>query len=154
MKESSDNLLWPGTDLHVTCDILELFRKHTFFVSLFLVPVVWMGSQVYSAICYIFWTIFCWEILRIVGFVAMVLVLWSPVVVPLFPALVRSWMSHSSSGIADFACIIGLYIAVTILVMLWGKRIRGYEYPLKQYGLDLMSVQKVWIQSSSYAWQI
>ncbi|KAI3430086.1 uncharacterized protein J3R85_008380 [Psidium guajava] len=80
---------------------------------------------------------------RIVGFVAMVLVLWSPVVIPLFPALVRSWMSHSSSGIADFACIIGLYIAVTILVMLWGKRIRGYEYPLKQYGLDLMSVQKI-----------
>ncbi|KAL3744618.1 hypothetical protein ACJRO7_013824 [Eucalyptus globulus] len=80
---------------------------------------------------------------RIVGFVAMVLVLWSPVVVPLFPTLVQSWMSHSSSGIADFACIFGLYIAVMILVMLWGKRIRGYEYPLKQYGLDLMSMQKV-----------
>lgn len=79
----------------------------------------------------------------------MVLVLWSPVVVPLFPKLVQSWMSHSSSGIADFACIFGLYIAVTILVMLWGKRIRGYEYPLKQYGLDLMSMQKVWIQPMS-----
>ncbi|KAF8032643.1 hypothetical protein BT93_D1536 [Corymbia citriodora subsp. variegata] len=80
---------------------------------------------------------------RLVGFVAMVLVLWSPVVVPLLPALVQSWMSHSSSGIADFACIFGLYIAVMILVMLWGKRIRGYEYPLKQYGLDLVSMQKI-----------
>ena len=78
----------------------------------------------------------------------MVLVLWSPVVVPLFPTLVQSWMSKSSSGIADFACIFGLYLAVAILVMLWGKRIRGYERPLKQYGLDLMSLQKVWIQST------
>ncbi|KAI6682091.1 hypothetical protein NL676_035972 [Syzygium grande] len=91
---------------------------------------------------------------RIVGFVAMVLVLWSPVVVPLFPKLVQSWMSHSSSGIADFACVFGLYIAVTILVMLWGKRIRGYEYPLKQYGLDLMSMQKIQAFLRGLVWGI
>ncbi|GMH18114.1 hypothetical protein Nepgr_019955 [Nepenthes gracilis] len=80
---------------------------------------------------------------RILGFVCMVLVLWSPVVVPLLPSLVQSWASHSSSRIADLACIIGLYSSITILIILWGKRIRGYENPLQQYGLDLASSLKV-----------
>ena len=75
----------------------------------------------------------------------MVLVLWSPVVVPLLPTLVQSWATHTPSRIAEFACIIGLYTAVMILIMIWGKRVRGYEDPLEQYGLDLTSLPKVWI---------
>ncbi|XP_021894381.1 putative leucine-rich repeat-containing protein DDB_G0290503 [Carica papaya] len=80
---------------------------------------------------------------RILGFVSMVLVLWSPVVVPLIPTLVRSWTTNNSSPIAELACIVGLYAAVMILVVLWGKRIRGYENPLKQYGLDFTSARKI-----------
>ncbi|KAG2717843.1 hypothetical protein I3760_03G192700 [Carya illinoinensis] len=79
---------------------------------------------------------------RILGFVGMVLVLWSPVAVPLLPTLVQAWTTNTSSGIAEFFCIIGLYAAIMILVMIWGRRIRGYEDPLEQYGLDLTS-QKI-----------
>ncbi|KAJ4958101.1 hypothetical protein NE237_025212 [Protea cynaroides] len=80
---------------------------------------------------------------RILWFVCMVLLLWSPVVVPLLPILVQGWATHNPNGIAKYACIIGLYAAVLILIMLWGKRIRGYENPLEQYGLDLTSLQKL-----------
>ncbi|XP_059634677.1 uncharacterized protein LOC132277006 isoform X2 [Cornus florida] len=80
---------------------------------------------------------------RILGFVCMVLVLWSPVVVPLLPTLVRNWATHTSSKIAELACIFGLYTSIMILVTLWGKRIRGYEDPLQQYGLDLTSLPKI-----------
>ncbi|KAI4335161.1 hypothetical protein L6164_013832 [Bauhinia variegata] len=76
---------------------------------------------------------------RIFGFVGMVLVLWSPVAVPLLPTLVQSWTTHTPSRIAELACIIGLYTAIMILVMLWGKRIRGYKNSLEQYGLDMTS---------------
>ncbi|KAF5177148.1 Embryogenesis-associated protein emb8 [Thalictrum thalictroides] len=79
---------------------------------------------------------------RLCGFVCMVLVLWSPVVIPLFPTLVQGWALHNSSGIAEYACIIGLYTAVTMLIYLWGKRIRGYKDPLEQYGLDMTSKAK------------
>ncbi|KAL2338824.1 hypothetical protein Fmac_013270 [Flemingia macrophylla] len=80
---------------------------------------------------------------RIFGFVGMILVLWSPVAIPLLPTIVQSWTTKTSSKIAEFACIAGLYIAVMILVMLWGKRIRGYENAFEQYGLDLTSPQKL-----------
>ncbi|KAK9275755.1 hypothetical protein L1049_023024 [Liquidambar formosana] len=79
---------------------------------------------------------------RILGFVCMVLVLWSPVVVPLLPTLMRSWATHNSSRIAELACIAGLYTAIVTLVMLWGKRVRGYESPFEQYGLDFTSSMK------------
>ena len=82
----------------------------------------------------------------------MVLVLWSPVAVPLLPTLVQSWTTKTPSIVAEFACIIGLYTAVMILVMLWGKRIRGYENPFQQYGLDLTSLTKVWIGKNLYMW--
>ncbi|KAJ9687863.1 hypothetical protein PVL29_013878 [Vitis rotundifolia] len=80
---------------------------------------------------------------RILGFVCMVLVLWSPVVVPLLPTLVMSWTTNNSSRIAELVCIVGLYTAVVILVMLWGKRIRGYEKPFEEYGLDLTSSPEI-----------
>ncbi|KAM4097594.1 hypothetical protein ACJW30_07G012900 [Castanea mollissima] len=80
---------------------------------------------------------------RILGFVGMVLVLWSPVVIPLFPTLMQSWMTNTPSRIAELVCIIGLYTATMILIMLWGRRIRGYEDALRQYGLDLTSSQKI-----------
>ncbi|XP_030941373.1 uncharacterized protein LOC115966260 isoform X1 [Quercus lobata] len=80
---------------------------------------------------------------RILGFVGMVLVLWSPVVIPLLPTLMQSWMTNTPSRIAELVCVIGLYTATTILVMLWGRRIRGYEDALQQYGLDLTSSQKI-----------
>ncbi|XP_045813223.1 uncharacterized protein LOC123907154 isoform X3 [Trifolium pratense] len=76
---------------------------------------------------------------RIFGFAGMILVLWSPVVIPLLPTLVQGWTTNSPSKIAEVACIIGLYIAIMILVMIWGKRIRGYENAFEQYGLDLTS---------------
>lgn len=80
---------------------------------------------------------------RVLGFFFMALVLWSPVLVPLLPTLFHNWATHNSSRIAELACILGLYTAVTILIMQWGKRIRGHEYPLKQYGLDFMSSEKI-----------
>ncbi|XP_027368954.1 uncharacterized protein LOC113874896 [Abrus precatorius] len=79
---------------------------------------------------------------RIFGFVGMILVLWSPVAIPLLPTIVQSWTTKTSSKIAEFACIVGLYTAIMILVMLWGKRIRGYENAFEQYGLDLTSPEK------------
>lgn len=79
----------------------------------------------------------------------MVLVLWSPVAVPLLPTLVRAWTTNSSSRIAELFCIGGLYTAIMILVMLWGRRIRGYEDALEQYGLDLTSSQKVCFRAKS-----
>ncbi|GKU99981.1 hypothetical protein SLEP1_g12751 [Rubroshorea leprosula] len=80
---------------------------------------------------------------RILGFVSLALLLWSPVVVPLLPTLVQSWTTNNPSKIAQFVSIVGFYTAVMILVMLWGKRIRGYENPLEQYGLDLTSLSKI-----------
>ncbi|KAK6944693.1 Type II CAAX prenyl endopeptidase Rce1-like [Dillenia turbinata] len=80
---------------------------------------------------------------RIIGFVCMVLLLWSPVVVPLLPSLMQSWSTQNSSKVAEFVSIIGLYAAVMILVMLWGKRIRGFENPLEQYGLKLTSSAEI-----------
>ncbi|KAF7836838.1 Embryogenesis-associated protein EMB8 isoform B [Senna tora] len=74
---------------------------------------------------------------RICGFVGMVLVLWSPVAIPLLPTLVQSWTKNTPSRIAELACIFGLYTAFMILIMLWGKRIRGYGNALEQYGLDI-----------------
>ncbi|ERN05508.1 uncharacterized protein LOC18433688 [Amborella trichopoda] len=76
---------------------------------------------------------------RILGFVCMVLLLWSPVVVPLLPTFIQKWTRQSSAGIAEYICIIGLYIAIVILVTIWGRRIRSYENPLQQYGLELNS---------------
>jgi hypothetical protein len=82
----------------------------------------------------------------------MVLVLWSPVAVPLLPTLMRAWTTNTSSRIAELFCIGGLYAAIMILVMLWGRRIRGYdsyEDALEQYGLDLTSSQKVCFRANS-----
>ncbi|XP_055824137.1 uncharacterized protein LOC129892585 isoform X2 [Solanum dulcamara] len=80
---------------------------------------------------------------RILAFVGMVLVLWSPVVIPFLPTLVQSWTTQNPSRTAELVCIIGLYMSIFLLVTLWGKRIRGYENPLEQYGLDMTSIQKV-----------
>ncbi|XP_022933054.1 uncharacterized protein LOC111439764 isoform X1 [Cucurbita moschata] len=83
---------------------------------------------------------------RILGSVGLVLILWSPITLPLLPKLVDSWTSHTPSKIANLACGFGLYIALAILVMMWGKRIRGYEDPAKEYGLDLAS----WFKSYDF----
>ncbi|CAM0951493.1 unnamed protein product [Alopecurus aequalis] len=80
---------------------------------------------------------------RILGFSFMVLVLWSPVVIPLLPTLVQSWTISASTGIVGDACIVGLYVSIMILVMLWGKRIRGYEDPVEQYGMNLTSASRL-----------
>ncbi|CAL5064142.1 unnamed protein product [Urochloa decumbens] len=80
---------------------------------------------------------------RIMGFSLMVLVLWSPVVIPLLPTLVQSWTISASTGIIGQACIVGLYVSIMILVMLWGKRIRGYEDPVEQYGMNFWSASRL-----------
>ncbi|XP_057420340.1 uncharacterized protein LOC130714462 isoform X2 [Lotus japonicus] len=80
---------------------------------------------------------------RICGFVGMTLVLWSPIVIPLLPTIVQSLATKTPSKIVEFASILGLYTAIMILVMLWGKRIRGYQNSFEQYGLDLTSPQKL-----------
>ncbi|KAI3443511.1 hypothetical protein Pfo_000176 [Paulownia fortunei] len=77
---------------------------------------------------------------RILGFVFMVLLLWSPIILPLLPTLMQSWATRNPFKIAEFACIVGLYVSIMIMVTLWGKRIRKYDDPLRQYGLDLASV--------------
>eukprot|EP01018_Ginkgo_biloba_P027793 Gb_23959 [translate_table: standard] len=82
---------------------------------------------------------------RLLGFVCMALLLWSPVVVPLLPTLLQQWTLHTSGGVAGCVSILGLYGALVILVTIWGKRIRGYEQPLEQYGLDISSMSKVLI---------
>ncbi|TMW99052.1 hypothetical protein EJD97_003122 [Solanum chilense] len=82
---------------------------------------------------------------RILAFVCMVLVLWSPVFVPFLPTLVQSWTTKKPSRTAEIICIFGLYMSIFLLVTLWGKRIRGYEKPLEQYGLDMTSMHKVQI---------
>ncbi|CAN7034795.1 unnamed protein product [Brassica oleracea var. botrytis] len=88
-----------------------------------------------------------WPLLkRVVGFVGMVLVLWSPVVIPLLPTLVQSWSTSTPSRVAELASVVGLYIAVFMLVMLWGKRVRKYENPFRQYGLDFKAPAKKQIQ--------
>ena len=65
----------------------------------------------------------------------MVLIMWSPVVIPLFPTLVESWRTTTPNSVVEYACIWGLYSAILILIVLWGKRIRDYEDPLQRYGL-------------------
>ncbi|CAA0818705.1 alpha/beta-Hydrolases superfamily protein [Striga hermonthica] len=79
---------------------------------------------------------------RIAGFVFLVLLLWSPVVLPFLPTLMQSWTTQKPFQIAEFACIAGLYVSAMIMVTLWGKRIRQYDDPLLQYGLDIASVHK------------
>ncbi|URE14499.1 Abhydrolase domain containing, partial [Musa troglodytarum] len=74
---------------------------------------------------------------RVIWFGCMVLVLWSPVVIPLLPTIVQSWTTRTSNKIAEYACVLGLHVSSMILVVLWGKRIRGYDNPLERYGLDL-----------------
>lgn len=87
---------------------------------------------------------FCmYSIVRLLGFVCMALLLWSPVVIPLLPTLVQSWSIKAKTGIVGYACVVGLYATLTILVMLWGKRIRGYDDPVARYGLDLTSATRV-----------
>jgi hypothetical protein len=73
----------------------------------------------------------------------MALLLWSPVVIPFLPILVQNWSIKASSGIVGYACVFGLYASLSFLIMLWGKRIRGYDDPVVQYGLDLISATRV-----------
>ncbi|CAN0839395.1 hypothetical protein LINGRAHAP2_LOCUS2563 [Linum grandiflorum] len=80
---------------------------------------------------------------RILGFVGMALVLWSPVVIPLLPALVQGWTTGTPSRFAELISILGLYAAILLLVMKWASKIRGYEHPLKQYGLDFNTLPKI-----------
>ncbi|KZV26826.1 hypothetical protein F511_06673 [Dorcoceras hygrometricum] len=79
---------------------------------------------------------------RVLGFIFMVLLLWSPVIIPLFPSLMQSWMTRKPFKVVELTCITGLYISVVIMVTLWGKRIRKYNDPLLQYGLDFTSEPK------------
>ncbi|WVZ65061.1 hypothetical protein U9M48_014483, partial [Paspalum notatum var. saurae] len=80
---------------------------------------------------------------RIMGFSLMVLILWSPVVIPLLPTLVQSWTISASTGIIGYACVVGLYVSIMILVMIWGKRIRGYGDPVEQYGMNIWSASRL-----------
>lgn len=72
--------------------------------------------------------------------------------VPLLPTLLQNWATKNSSanGFAELACIIGLYGSVVVLVVLWGKRIRGYENPLEKYGLNFKSTTQVSISISTF----
>jgi hypothetical protein len=73
----------------------------------------------------------------------MALVLWAPVLVPLLPSLLQQWATKVHNGVSETASVLGLYGAVLILITIWGKRVRGYEKPLIQYGLRLFSRKKV-----------
>ncbi|CAK9217031.1 unnamed protein product [Sphagnum troendelagicum] len=80
---------------------------------------------------------------RLAGFAAMSLVLWAPVLVPLLPSLLQQWATKVHNGVSETASVLGLYGAVLILITIWGKRVRGYEKPLLQYGLRLFSRKKL-----------
>ncbi|KAG6555819.1 hypothetical protein Mapa_002459 [Marchantia paleacea] len=80
---------------------------------------------------------------RLLGFLGMALLLWTPVLVPLLPTLLQQWATKSPNGVADAAAGIGLYGAVFILITIWGKRVRGYDRPLVSYGLELLSRAKL-----------
>lgn len=67
----------------------------------------------------------------------MAVLLWSPVLVPLLPSLLQQWASQSHNGVASTAALIGLYGAVVILITIWGRKIRGFEDPLQQYGVSI-----------------
>jgi membrane protease YdiL (CAAX protease family) len=73
----------------------------------------------------------------------MSLVLWAPVLVPLLPSLLQQWATKVHNGVSETASVLGLYGAVLILITIWGKRVRGYEKPLVQYGLRLFSRKKL-----------
>jgi hypothetical protein len=73
----------------------------------------------------------------------MALVLWAPVLVPLLPSLLQQWATKVHNGVSETASVLGLYGAVLILITIWGKRVRGYEKPLVQYGLSLFSRKKL-----------
>lgn len=83
------------------------------------------------------------DVCRLLGFVALSLLLWAPIFVPLIPSLLEQWSSQASGGVAGFAAVVGLYGAVVILITIWGRRIRGYEKPLVHYGLRITSPSKV-----------
>lgn len=80
--------------------------------------------------------------LRLVGFAAMVVLLWSPVLIPVLPSLLQQWATKAPGGVADAASVVGLYGAILILVTIWGKRVRGYNKPLLRYGLRFWSKRK------------
>ncbi|KAL2613381.1 hypothetical protein R1flu_025073 [Riccia fluitans] len=80
---------------------------------------------------------------RMLGFLGMALLLWTPVLVPLLPTLLQQWATKSPSGVADAAAGVGLYAAVFILITIWGKRVRDYDRPLVAYGLELLSRAKL-----------
>ncbi|KAL3679674.1 hypothetical protein R1sor_022630 [Riccia sorocarpa] len=80
---------------------------------------------------------------RLLGFLGMAVLLWTPVLVPLLPTLLQQWATKSPSGVADAAAGVGLYGAVFILITIWGKRVRDYDRPLVAYGLELLSRAKV-----------
>jgi hypothetical protein len=73
----------------------------------------------------------------------MIVLLWSPVLVPVLPSLLQQWATKSPNGVADAASVVGLYGAILILITIWGKRVRGYSKPLLYYGLRLYSRRKV-----------
>lgn len=92
--------------------------------------------------------IYFWCNNRLVGFAAMVVLLWSPVLIPVLPSLLHQWATKAPGGVADAASAVGLYGAILILVTIWGKRVRGYSKPLIYYGLRLWSKRKVYPQIS------
>lgn len=82
---------------------------------------------------------------RLVNFSALIVLLWSPILVPVLPSLLHQWATKSPNAVADAASVVGLYGAILILITIWGKRVRGYNKPLLKYGLRLYSRKKVHI---------
>lgn len=80
---------------------------------------------------------------RLVNFSALIVLLWSPILVPVLPSLLHQWATKSPNAVADAASVVGLYGAILILITIWGKRVRGYNKPLLKYGLRLYSRKKV-----------
>lgn len=132
---------------HILQNLIFIFITYADTTSLNVLT-IWTRKKKYFRKCLKF-NSYCSLKYRILGFVFMVLLLWSPVVLPFLPTLMQSWATHNPFKIVEFACISGLYISIMIMIMLWGKRIRKYDDPLLQYGFDLASLPKVWIQHSA-----
>lgn len=80
--------------------------------------------------------------MRLLVFSALIVLLWSPVLIPVLPSLLHQWATKSPGGVVGAASVVDLYRAILILVTIWGRRVRGFSKPLVHYGLRFWSKRK------------
>ncbi|GAQ84502.1 Putative alpha/beta hydrolase [Klebsormidium nitens] len=76
---------------------------------------------------------------RIFAFAAMSVILWTPVLVPLLPTILQHRATGGKGGVAEAAAAAGLYLAVLMLIHIWGRVVRGFKRPFTSYGLRMFN---------------